>query len=83
MFIGGTSLLTETYSADESAKAQAFNDFTVFTVAAASSFSAGAVLYEWGWRFVNYSVTPLIVIVVLAHIWLKVTNRRRFLSTGH
>ena len=83
MFIGGTSLLTETYSADESAKAQAFNDFTVFTVAAASSFSAGAVLYEWGWRFVNYSVTPLIVIVVLAHIWLKVTNRRRFLSTDH
>jgi len=83
MFIGGTSLLTETYSAAESAKTQAFNDFTVFTVAAASSFGAGAVLHEWGWRFVNYSVTPLIVIVVMAHIWLKFANRQRTLSTGH
>ncbi|MDH3634685.1 MAG: MFS transporter [Gammaproteobacteria bacterium] len=83
MFIGGTSLLTETYRGDESAKAQAFNDFTVFTVAAASSFSAGALQYEWGWRFVNYAVTPLIAIVVLANIWLKFNNRRRLLSTGH
>ncbi len=45
MFIGGTSLLSETYRVEESAKAQAFNDFVVFSVAAISSFSAGALLH--------------------------------------
>jgi len=83
MFIGGTSLLTETYRSGESAKAQACNDFTVFTVAAASSFSAGALHYEWGWRFVNYAVIPLIVIVGLAHLWLSLSNKGRLISTGH
>jgi MFS family permease len=81
MFIGGTSLLTETYSSAESARAQAFNDFTVFTAAAAASFSAGALHYVWGWRFVNYAVTPLIVIVVTAHLWLWL-NKRRLVPTA-
>jgi len=83
MFIGGTSMLTETYSSAESARAQAFNDFTVFSAAALSSFSAGALLYQWGWQLVNYAVVPLIVLILLAHVWLWFSNKRRLIATGH
>ena len=81
MFIGGTSLLTETYSAEEGAKSQALNDFVVFSSAACASFGAGALLHTLGWQLVNYAVVPLIVLVSLAHGWLWL-QRRRQLATG-
>jgi len=82
MFIGGTSLLTETYTAAESAKAQGFNDFVVFSAAAASSFSAGALLHLLGWQLVNYAVIPLIILALCAHTWLWL-NHRPDRTTAH
>jgi MFS family permease len=76
MFIGGTSLLTETYSPAESAPAQALNDFVVFSAAACASFGAGALLHLLGWQLVNYAVVPLIATAVIAQLWLKSINRR-------
>ncbi len=76
MFIGGTSLLTETYSSEESAKSQALNDFVVFSSAACASFGAGALLHSLGWQLVNYAVVPLIVFISLAHLWLWLHRRR-------
>lgn len=81
MFIGGTSLLTETYRPEESAKSQALNDFVVFSAAACASFSAGALLHTLGWQLVNYAVLPLIVAALCAHSWLWL-SRRRALATG-
>jgi MFS family permease len=43
LFIGATTLLTETYLPEERAKTQALNDFAVFTTVAFSSLSAGAL----------------------------------------
>lgn len=82
MFIGGTSLLTETYSPAESAKAQAFNDFVVFSAAALSSFSAGALLHLLGWQLVNYAVLPLITLALLSQFWLWLSRRRGVALTG-
>ncbi len=76
MFIGGTSLLTETYSPEESAKSQALNDFVVFSAAACASFGAGALLHTFGWQLVNYAVLPLILAALFAHSWLWLTRRR-------
>lgn len=76
MFIGGTSLLTETYRPEESAKSQALNDFVVFSAAACSSFGAGAILYLLGWQLVNYAVVPLILVALCAHGWLWLHKRR-------
>jgi len=81
MFIGGTSLLTEAYSPEESAKSQALNDFVVFTAAACASFSAGALLHTLGWQLVNYAVVPLIAAALCAHGWLWL-NGRRPVTTG-
>jgi MFS family permease len=75
MFIGATSLLTETYSPAESARAQALNDFVVFTSAACSSFGAGALLHLLGWQLVNLAVVPLVVLTIAAHCWLWLKSR--------
>ncbi len=48
LFIGGTTLLTETYSPEERAKTQAMNDFLIFTATFGASLSAGALLHQLG-----------------------------------
>ncbi len=77
MYIGGTSLLTETYRPAEAAKVQAINEFVVFSSAACASFAAGALLHWLGWLRVNHAMVPLIALAVLAQFWLFLANRRR------
>lgn len=76
MFIGGTSLLTESYAPEEAAKTQGCNDFVVFSCAAASSLGAGALLHFLSWQLVNYAVIPFILMALLAHGWLWLLRRR-------
>ena len=75
LFIGGTTLLTETYAEAEKAKAQALNDFVVFTVITIASLSAGALQYQLGWRAVNLGVVPIIIVILGALLWLKRLHR--------
>lgn len=76
MFIGGTTLLTETYRSEEKSKAQALNDFCVFSASAAASFSSGVLLNMLGWQAVNYAVAVPVTCVFLAVLWLHVQRRR-------
>jgi MFS family permease len=78
LFIGGTTLLTETYNEAEKAKAQALNDFTVFTVITISVLSAGALQHHLGWHAVNLGVLPLIAVILAGILWLR--HQRRALS---
>jgi len=66
LFIGATTLLTETYRPWERAKAQAFNDFIVFTTVSIASLSAGAIQHDYGWRTVNWGVLPFILIILIS-----------------
>lgn len=77
MFIGGTSLLTETYSPAESAQAQGVNDLIVFSCAALASLGAGALLHYLGWRLVNYAVLPFVFVALTAHLWLWMLRKRQ------
>jgi MFS family permease len=70
LYIGATSLLTETYRPEERAKAQGANETAIFIMMALSSFSSGMIVTNAGWEKVNYSATPLIGIVVVALAWL-------------
>ncbi len=70
LFVGSTTLLTETYRSEEKNKAQALNDFIVFTVVALASLSAGALQHAVGWERVNLGVLPLLVLVVASIAWL-------------
>jgi MFS family permease len=77
LFIGGTTLLTETYQQAERAKVQAANDFIVFTTVALASLSAGYLQYRLGWEAVNWGVVPLLAVILGSLAWFSVTNRSR------
>jgi len=74
LFIGATTLITDTYRTSERAKAQAFNDFFVFTTTTTSALTAGALQHLLGWETVNLSVLPLLVVIAMALAWLHFGN---------
>jgi MFS family permease len=78
LFVGSTSLLTETYQPEERNKAQALNDFIVFTTVALSSLSSGALQNVYGWQVVNAGVIPLLSIILLSIAWLKFSRHGNF-----
>ncbi len=79
LFVGGTTLLTETYSPEEKAKTQGANDFLVFSMTACTAFSSGAVYHAFGWQAVNLGVIGPVVLALGAVVWL---GRRRALVPG-
>lgn len=77
MYIGGTTLLTSTYSAEEKARAQAINDMTIFAVGLTCSFSAGALLEALGWQTLNLALLPWLALAALALFWLGTRSRSK------
>jgi MFS family permease len=74
LFVGATTLLTESYHPGEKAKVQATNDFLVFGVVAVASLSAGTLQEVLGWQAVNLSVLPMLAVTLGALIWLRFTR---------
>ncbi|HSD68397.1 MAG TPA: MFS transporter, partial [Woeseiaceae bacterium] len=50
LYVGGTTMLTLTYSVGERFRAQAINEFTVFGTSASASLLAGVVIHYFGWN---------------------------------
>ncbi len=69
-YIGGTTLLTETYRPSEKAKAQGANEMAVFTVQALSAFSSGVLVNARGWETLNHVALPMVATATLAIAWL-------------
>ncbi|EQM88088.1 MULTISPECIES: MFS transporter [Stenotrophomonas] len=70
MYVGGTALLTTTYTPFERARAQAINDMTIFIVGLSCSFSAGGLLDTLGWQKMNLALIPWLLAAALALAWL-------------
>ena len=66
MFVGGTTLLTYTYTKSERFNAQAVNEFIVFGTTAVGSLLAGTIMYAFGWFTTVAAPIPLLVIVLAA-----------------
>lgn len=77
LYIGGTTLLTTTYTPPEKSRAQATNDMTIFAVGLASSFGAGGLLSQFGWQSLNGFLLPWLASAALAIIWLGARVRRQ------
>ena len=77
MFIGATTLLTDTYRPEERAKVQGFNDFLIFATVATAALSSGHLLNAFDWDVVNYGVAPLLAIAVVCVIFLKSSRAGR------
>jgi len=76
LYVGGTTLLTTTYTAAERGRAQATNDMTIFVVGLACSFSAAALLQTFGWQMLNVLLLPWLAFAAFALMWLGWKQRR-------
>lgn len=76
LYVGGSTLLTETYRASERARVQGLNDFLIVGVAAAASFSAGALVDAFGWRGLNLAAVPFLAAAGLAIVFSAASGRK-------
>ncbi len=75
LFTGGTALVTETYTPEEKAKVQGFNDFVIWGTISVGVVTAGMVQEMIGWVAVNLVMAPLVVIVLVVTVWLRFSPR--------
>ena len=75
MFIGGSTLLTTTYTTAERNKTQATNEFCVFGTAVTASLLSGQILHYQGWNMVLTTALPFLALASLATLWLAISRR--------
>ncbi len=71
LYVGGTTLLTYTYSMAERFHAQAVNEFLVFGMSATASLLAGTVMFYFGWTTLMLLPIPVLVGMVTALAWIR------------
>jgi MFS family permease len=71
MYLGGTTLLTETHAPAEKAKVQGANDMAIFITMAISSASSGWLFTARGWEIMNYGAIPFLVLTGLAILFVR------------
>lgn len=82
LFIGGSTLVTETYTPEEKTRAQGAVDFCVYTTMTVTSFSSGALVTTGGWTAMNLgSIVPLLLLAA-ALAWLAVLRRPSAQAAG-
>lgn len=75
-YVGGSTLLTRTYTPAERARVQASHDFLVYATTATAAALAGFLQQKAGWMAINLAALPLMGIVMLAALWLGLRERR-------
>src|SRR5574340_824645 len=70
-FIGGTTLLAQTYRPAEQLKVQAVNEFAVFGLVALATLSAGWLYDRFGWAALNVAVAPLLAAALIAVVGIE------------
>ena len=65
MFVGGTTLLAQSYAAAERFKAQAVNEIIVFGGQAIMALSAGWLIFNVGWFGLNFVAIPLLMLALV------------------
>ena len=79
LYVGGTTMLTYTYSMAERFRAQAVNEFLVFGTSATASLLAGTVMFYFGWYRLMWIPIPLLLLVCVALLMV----RKNELLHGH
>jgi predicted MFS family arabinose efflux permease len=76
LFIGGTTLLTQTHAPSERAKVQGLNDFMIWSSVMLGVFASGALQADLGWTFVNVGSMPVVGLALGLTLWLKLSGRK-------
>jgi len=85
LYVGGTTLLTFTYSMAERYRAQAVNEFLVFGMSASASLLAGTVMFYFGWTTLMLVPIPVLIAIVLALLYVRrdpLVTRERIAERG-
>ena len=77
LYVGATTLLTETYRPEERAKAQGANEFAIFVMMVISSLSSGVIVTGAGWELLNLAALIPLAAVALAIPWLAIALRAK------
>lgn len=76
IYIGGTSLATEAYSATERTTAQAAIDFCVYATMTLTAFGSGVLVTVGGWQAMNYGTLLPMAALSAALMWLSNLKKR-------
>ncbi len=71
LYVGGTTMLTYTYSTEERFRAQAVNEFLVFGTSATASLLAGTVMYYFGWFRLMLIPIPVLIMTFIALLLVR------------
>lgn len=71
LYVGGTTLLTYTYSMAERFRAQAVNEFLVFGTSATASLLAGTVMHFFGWGTLMLVPIPILMAICIALVVVR------------
>jgi MFS family permease len=80
LYIGGSTLLTETYRPEERTTAQGAMDFWVYSTMTVTSFSSGALVTTGGWTSMNLGSLLPMTLLGAALLWLA--SHRRAAQNG-
>ncbi|MDX2202903.1 MAG: MFS transporter [Hyphomicrobiaceae bacterium] len=69
-YVGGSTLLTSTYSASERAKVQGSHDFAVYAATATAAGLSGLLAEKAGWIAINLAAVPLMALIMASAFWL-------------
>lgn len=71
LFVGGTSLLPQSYHPHERFRVQGMNEFLVFACQATAALSAGLMLHWLGWKVLLMTSFAIVGMQVLLLIWQR------------
>jgi MFS family permease len=71
MYVGSTTLLTETYRPTEKGKVQATHDFVMFSFVALATYLSGRIFHRFDWSVLNQISWPLVLAALVAVLWLQ------------
>lgn len=77
LYIGATTLLTDTYTSNERSKAQGLNDTLVFATLTVTSLASGAMVAQFGWQPINLYSIPPVLAVGFGLVWLVFKRSRQ------
>jgi MFS family permease len=82
LYVGGTTLLTQTYRPEERAKAQGANEFAIFVMMVISSLSSGMLVTGAGWELLNLAALLPLAAVIVSIFWLAMVQRSQRAIAG-
>jgi len=77
MFVGGTTLLAQSYRPSERAQAQGAGEFLRYAATALATLAAGPALAHFGWSTLNAAMLPVVALAALMTLWWVLAGRQR------